>query len=235
MFFEAVQDDGKIKVSDPSRIDPKTGKAQIKYLDPQKSPVSVFVQGKGDGDLTSANSRDKTVRTYSDLNGVSKSPLYRPSNSNDYNVDASGKIKTNESFQVRKLLVFMADPHQSAKFDQFKGLLNAAKGNFSDTSIKNIQNFLKANGIEIDEREVRAMVSVLTKEINPPKTLPDGKTKAASVIEMFDWMNNKDPQEKAVFTMNQTRFMSAIEYSNVDLNNYFSESTSPGKKSRRHV
>lgn len=196
---------GKINVFDPS-----TNKA--KTFDKNNKAITAFVQGAGDGNKTGAADANRSVMNFNNI---------RPTDED--------KNRESESFAIRKALVFMSDPSQSTKFNTFKQQIdNVNKSGFSDKSIQDLSKFLKDNGMgAISERDVRGMVSVLTAKTAPNSEM-GGKN---NLLEMFDWLNNPHPSGQ--LTENQTRVMSAVEYSNIDLSNYFSTFKSPEDKAEK--
>ncbi|MFN4150379.1 MAG: hypothetical protein ACK4IX_05505 [Candidatus Sericytochromatia bacterium] len=193
---------GKINVFDPS-----TGKD--KTFSKDNKAITAFVQGTGDGNKTGAADATRSVMSFNNVKPLDED-------------NGTGS----ESFAIRKALVFMSDPSQSAKFNSFKQKIEGVnKSDFSDQSVQDLSNFLKSNGMgAISERDVRGMVSVLTAKTKPNAEM-GGKE---NLLDMFDWLNNPHPSGQ--LTQNQTRVMSAVEYSNIDLSNYFSTFKSPEDK-----
>ena len=130
--------------------------------------------------------------------------------------EAVGKLKNqniqdktlnanNESWEVRKAFIMMGDPAEAASV---KKLVEAVKsGNTQD-----ISKVLNSKGIKLDDREINAMKSVLN-----AKLPENGKT-----VTMADKLLQVSslPKEKS------DNFLKAVEYSDVNLNNYFSSASS---------
>jgi len=183
-----------------------------KVLSLRNSSVTVFVQGDGDGNLTGRARANGVVRTFNNMGQLSRI------NSSDINSDGN-----NNSWQIRKLFVLMADP---AKRDMVAGLSAAIKAEPQD--INRVNQILRANGISLNEREVRAMMTILkapiTNHDNPPSGIPTG----ANMIDMFIWLSHQ--QNNGRLSPNQENYMSQVQYSNVNLRDYFSTSRDASEK-----
>ncbi|GIW23045.1 MAG: hypothetical protein KatS3mg068_2052 [Candidatus Sericytochromatia bacterium] len=215
---------GKIIATDPSDRNRKV------TFDVKNEVLSVFVMGKGDSNFTPNPKDYKSVRTFE---AMKKEP---PKNDSDK--------KSPESFEMRKLFAFMADPQKAEKFDEFKQKINnVVNSNYSQQSINELKSFLNSQGINLDNRELASMAKILTTRTIKPKEIfvdynekPPKSIKVSSPLEMFDWINDrkatdkgKKPEERTM-TINQLRYMKGIQYSNVDLTNYFSEARDAKEK-----
>lgn len=224
VFDSYNKETGKITALDPSDKNKKV------TFDVKNEVLSVFVMGKGDGNFTPNPKDFKNVRTFE--------AMKKESIKND-----SDK-KSPESFEMRKLFSFMADPQKAEKFDEFKTKVNnIIKTKYSKDSLSDLKSFLNNQDINLDNRELSAMSKILTTKTTRPKEIfvdtrfnPPKSIKVSSPLEMFDWINDrkatdkgKKPEERKM-TNNQLRYMKGVQYSNVDLSNYFSESRDSKEK-----
>jgi hypothetical protein len=114
--------------------------------------------------------------------------------------------KLNESWEIRKLFILAGDTSQSASVNNIS---KAVKNNDEGA----LKKELASKGIKVDDREIKAMISVLGEK------LYDGSTMADKLGDL-----SKAPKES------QKNYLRAIEYSNVDLENYFSSASSSSQR-----
>lgn len=160
---------------------------------------------------TTASRADRVVHDFSQL----KNDKTRAINTYD---KTNGQ--TNAGWETRKLLIFMSDPKMAKQFDEFKNLASGVK-NGGDTT--EMTKFLQKIGIDtskFDRDKIVGMSNSLLTNIPGGYTLPNSNPpkKVNNMMEAFDWINNGSP---STLTKNQTNVMSGLEYSNVDLRNYF--------------
>ncbi|GIW22394.1 MAG: hypothetical protein KatS3mg068_1401 [Candidatus Sericytochromatia bacterium] len=161
--------------------------------------ATVYVQGSGDGNLTEKAKADRNVHLFSTINSLS----------NINSLDRDDKGNLNESWEIRKLFVLLSDP---TKNSTVKEMAKYVKSN----DIQSLNNLLIKNGIKIDEREVRAMRTILNANI------VDKNGVVTTMMDKFVKFNSKT---NGNLNMEQTNYLKAVEYSNVDLNNYFSSAS----------
>lgn len=182
---------------------------------PMNNPaLRAFVMGEAQTGTT-ASRADRVTHNYNELRNDSARAINAYDKTNG---------QTNSGWETRKLLIFMSDPKMSAKFDSFKALAAKVVNTGADNpSMEAMTKFLKEIGIDTNKfgrDQIMSMCQSMLKDIpggfkipnsNPPKTVKN-------MMEAFDWLNNGS---KGQLTGNQTNVMSGLEYSNVDLRNYF--------------
>jgi hypothetical protein len=176
----------------------------FKTINKNNIAATVYVQGKGDGSLTGKARADKNVHLFSTVNSLA----------NVNTVDKNDDGKLNESWQIRKLFVMMSDPTQ---LSTVKEMANHVKNN----DVKSLTNLLNRNGIKIDNREIRAMITIMNSNI---------VDKNGTVTTMMDKFVKFNSKSNGNLNMEQTNYLKAVEYSNVDLSNYFSSASKPVKR-----
>ncbi|MEK7433367.1 MAG: hypothetical protein AABZ74_09570 [Cyanobacteriota bacterium] len=190
-------------------IDQKTGNLNVydasakkdKVLNKDNTHVSVFVQGKVnnlDGVKFGKAIDDKDVQLFGGVNKLK----------NMNSVDKT-EGKNNESWELRKMFTMMGDPNKSADVQKIRNAVVSG----DDSSLKSV---LDSNKINISDRERKAMISVLKAKI--PDSNGSVTTMADKFLKLSKGMGN------AEFTDKQNNYLKAVQYSNVDLNKYFSSS-----------
>jgi uncharacterized protein YoxC len=197
--FQKIQEDGNLLVKDAT-----IGK--FKTIKKNNLAATVYVQGNGDGNLTSKARADKNVHLFSTVNSLS--------NVNTVDRDSDGKL--NESWEIRKLFVMLSDPTQT---NAVKEMANYVKNN----DIESLKKLLNEKGIKIDDREVRAMRTIMNSPI---------VDKNGTVTTMMDKFVKFNSKTNGNLNVEQTNYLKAIQYSNVDLNNYFSSASIPSEKAK---
>jgi len=190
-------------------IDQKTGNLNVydasakkdKVLNKDNTHVSVFIQGKVnnlDGVKFGKAIDDKDVQLFGGVNKLK----------NMNSVDKT-EGKNNESWELRKMFTMMGDPNKSADVQKIRNAVVSG----DDSSLKAV---LDSNKINISDRERKAMLSVLKAKI--PDSNGSVTTMADKFLKLSKGMGN------AEFTDKQNNYLKAVQYSNVDLNKYFSSS-----------
>lgn len=197
--FHKMADDGSLLVKDATIN-------AFKTINKNNVAATVYVQGNGDGNLTGKARADKNVHLFSTVNSLS----------NVNTVDKNNDGKLNESWQIRKLFVMMSDPTQ---LSTVKEMANHVKNN----DIKSLTNLLNKNGIKIDDREVRAMRTIMNSNI---------VDKNGTVTTMMDKFVKFNSKSNGNLNMEQTNYLKAVQYSNVDLSNYFSSASKSAERAK---
>jgi hypothetical protein len=175
-----------------------------KEISKENTAATVFVQGKGDGSITGKAAGDKNIQLFKDVNKLV----------NINSVDKTNGAQ-NESWQIRKMLVLFSDPTQAKVI---RNIADAVKLN----DYAKVAEILNSRGIKLDDREVRAMTTILNARI-------DDQGKSTTMMDKFLWLNKG---AEGNITEKQTNYIKAVEYSNVDLNNYFSSATQAGERAK---
>lgn len=193
--------DGKVMVKDRSGL-PKT-------LDPKKDNLTAFVAGKVEGSDSVAQ-KDKNVQTYANI----------------MSTPAMQREKGTESGELRKLFVFMSDPSMKAKSGEFSKLVGNIKDFNDNQNIDKLNSFLKAQSpsISLEKDELVAMSKSLTAPLPQNSKLKDFYGKDANVqpknmLQAFEWVKSSRSE-------NSTSVVGGLEYSNVDLKDYFTNTSS---------
>ncbi len=190
--FKGLNKDGSLSVLDATIN-------KMKTLSKDNTNLTVFVQGKADGDKTSTAKGD--VKSFKDINSLS----------NINSVDKTNG-KTNESWEIRKFLVLMGDQTESSSV---KTIASAIKID----DVGKLKSELNKKGIKLDDREIKALSTVLNARIK------DETGKTTTMIDKFVQLNAKSG-------VGQNNYMKAIEYTNLDLGDYFSSVTRPVDKAQ---
>jgi hypothetical protein len=197
VFTHLDDETGDIGVSDATV-------QQSKLISGSNVAATIYVQGKGDGAETEKAEGDKNVNLFSSVNKLG-------------NINSADKTNgtLNESWQVRKLFVLLSDPNQSTTV---RKIAEAIKLN----DIDKLGDELSKKGIKLDNRELKAMATVMNARI-------DDNGKSTTMMDKFLWLNKTSTPG---LTQNQTNYLKAVEYSNVDLSNYFSSASTAAERAK---
>lgn len=181
---------------------------------PMNNPsLRAFVMDAAQTDTT-ASRADRVTHTFNQL---------RNDKTRAINAYDKTNGQTNAGWETRKMFIFMSDPKMSGKFNEFKNLATSVK-NGGDTT--QMTKFLQGIGIDtnkFDRDKIVGMANAILTDFPKPYTIPNSSPpkKVNNMMEAFDWLNNGNGGQ---LTTNQTNVMSGLEYSNVDLRNYYNAS-----------
>ncbi|MFN8671665.1 MAG: hypothetical protein U0457_06210 [Candidatus Sericytochromatia bacterium] len=202
-------------------IDDKTGNLNVydatvkkdKILNKDNTHVSIFMQGKPPATLVATDSiklgkakDDKDIQVGGGVNKLK-----------DMNSVDKTNGKNNESWELRKTFILFGDPTKKSEVNKIKEAIGK-------NDLSALEKNLKANGINLDQRELKAMNAILGTKI------ADGNAKVTTMIEKFQKLSQGLGTSE--LTQSQANYLKAVEYSNVDLNNYFSGSEDAAERAK---
>lgn len=202
--FKGFDNKGNLLVSDPSN---KGKEKEILTIPKDKDGVSVFVnktvsKNAGDGNISGKAQLEKVAYTFSHIKSNPKSI-----------------VSANEqTLNTKMLLTVFADPKMKDSADK---ILSFVKNKDS----AGLMNFLNANkdklGINLSQSDVKAFIENLTTEVNPPVEFKGRKM--STVADFLGFLAEKNTVSG--MSPNQTKFLSAVEHTAIDLKGYFSTTT----------
>lgn len=192
--FQGFDPKGNLKVTDPS----ENNIPRLINKDNQSATVYIQkVDGKGgDGAVSNKASNQAAAVGFN---------TFKDRNSTDRINSADRSDRTDESYNIRKLLVLVGDKGQKQLTDKVFDAIQRK-------DVNSLKSLLDNAGVTLQPQELRAFITMMNSNVRGE----DGKS--TTMLDALKELTNKPNNNSA-----QAKYLNGVEYSDISLKDYFTK------------